>query len=86
MTHPREPASRRLPDPEGLVAEQIDFYRYEAAAYAAWLEELHGRRFHVVKAVWESAALEARLAGLGWSARVERSERSIWGTVVARSA
>ena len=40
-----------------------------------------GRRFRIVKVLWEPAALEARLAELGWVGRFTRHDPFFWGVV-----
>ena len=44
-----------------------------------------GRRFRIVKVLWDPAALAERLAGLGWTASFTREDPFYWG-VVARSS
>ena len=40
-----------------------------------------GRRFRIVKVLWEPAALEARLAELGWVGHFTRHDPFYWGVV-----
>ena len=40
-----------------------------------------GRRFRIVKVLWEPAELEARLAELGWIGRFTRHDPFYWGVV-----
>ena len=40
-----------------------------------------GRRFRIVKVLWDHVALEARLATIGWRARLVRRDPFYWGTV-----
>jgi demethylmenaquinone methyltransferase/2-methoxy-6-polyprenyl-1,4-benzoquinol methylase len=40
-----------------------------------------GRRFRIVKVLWEPADLEARLAELGWAGRFARQDPFYWGVV-----
>ena len=40
-----------------------------------------GRRFRIVKVLWEPADLEARLAELGWAGRFARHDPFYWGVV-----
>ena len=40
-----------------------------------------GRRFRIVKVLWDPAELEARLAAIVWRARLVRADPFYWGTV-----
>ena len=40
-----------------------------------------GRRFRIVKVLWEPADLAARLEGAGWRATFEREDPFFWGVV-----
>jgi len=65
----------------------------DEAPHALWPEEWtgqdeivmrtleDGRRFRIVKVLWEPAALEARLDGIGWHASFEREDPFFWGVV-----
>lgn len=46
--------------------------------------ELAGRRYRVVRVLWEPRQLERQLATLGWSACVERGELTLWGRATRR--
>jgi demethylmenaquinone methyltransferase/2-methoxy-6-polyprenyl-1,4-benzoquinol methylase len=45
-----------------------------------------GRRFRIVKVLWDPAQLTARLAELGWEASFTRADPFFWGTVRRASA
>ena len=45
-----------------------------------------GRRFRIVKVLWDPPELAARLAGLGWQATFTREDPFFWGTVRRASA
>jgi demethylmenaquinone methyltransferase/2-methoxy-6-polyprenyl-1,4-benzoquinol methylase len=45
-----------------------------------------GRRFRIVKVLWDPDELARRLAALGWQAKLNRRDRFFWGTVQRRSA
>ena len=51
----------------------------EAGVVVRTLED--GRRFRIVKVLWDPAELEARLASIGWRARLVRADPFYWGTV-----
>ena len=45
-----------------------------------------GRRFRIIKVLWDPPELSARLAGLGWQATFTREDPFFWGTVRRASA
>ena len=45
-----------------------------------------GRRFRIIKVLWDPPELAARLAGLGWQATFTREDPFFWGTVRRASA
>jgi len=40
-----------------------------------------GRRFRIVKVLWDPAELAGALARLGWETRLTRGDPFYWGTV-----
>ncbi len=48
--------------------------------------QLNDRVYHVVKVAWRPAALESRLADLGWRAEFVEGVHSLWGSAVRRES
>ena len=44
----------------------------------------NGRRFRIVKVLWDPVELAGRLAELGWSAALRRHDPFYWGTLIRR--
>jgi demethylmenaquinone methyltransferase/2-methoxy-6-polyprenyl-1,4-benzoquinol methylase len=69
------------PRPAGAGRPGTDVYREEDDLdRAVSVRELAGRRYRVVKVAWEPAALEARLAALGWRASLRAGALAYWGS------
>jgi len=70
------------------------FFLFDEAPHGVWSEEAtgedgvvmrtldDGRRFRIVKVLWDADELTAALADLGWSARLTRRDPFLWGTIV----
>jgi len=69
-------------------------YVFDESPHGLWREEVagdepeivvrtlqDGRRFRIVKVLWDPADLTARLAPIGWTARLVRRDPFYWGTV-----
>jgi demethylmenaquinone methyltransferase/2-methoxy-6-polyprenyl-1,4-benzoquinol methylase len=70
-------------------------FLFDEAPHGVWQEEwagdpggdvvhrtlLDGRRFRIVKVLWDVPELTERLAELGWDARLVRRDPFYWGTV-----
>ena len=72
------------------------FFLFDEAPHGVWSEEAtgedgivmrtlnDGRRFRIVKVLWDAAELTAALAGLGWTAHLTRRDPFLWGTIARR--
>jgi demethylmenaquinone methyltransferase/2-methoxy-6-polyprenyl-1,4-benzoquinol methylase len=66
--------------PRGAGLPGTARYREEDdCARGVSVRELDGERYRVVKVAWEPAALEMRLAALGWRASVQTGALAYWG-------
>ena len=69
------------------------FFLFDEAPHGVWSEEAtaapevvmrtlnDGRRFRIVKILWDVDELTAVLRDLGWTARLTRRDPFIWGTI-----
>jgi SAM-dependent methyltransferase len=69
------------------------FFLFDEAPHGAWSEEAtatpevvmrtlnDGRRFRIVKILWDADELTAVLRDLGWTARLTRRDPFIWGMI-----
>jgi len=79
---------------DGMLAPGGRVFVFDESPHGLWREEAagpadevvvrtleDGRRFHIVKVLWDARDLEARLASIGWRARLVRRDPFYWGTV-----
>jgi trans-aconitate methyltransferase len=78
---------------EAMLAPDGRVFVLDEAAHGLWSEEqteedeivmrtlLDGRRFRIVKVLWDPDALARRLEGSGWRARFVREDPLFWGVV-----
>lgn len=75
-------AGSAYPARQAMEGGRMSGYR-EEDAFATGVSVRHlqdGRRYYVVKIVWEPSALERRLRLQGWQPAVARTTTAIWGT------
>ncbi len=78
---------------DAMLAPDGRVFVLDEAAHGLWSEEvtaqdevvmrtlLDGRRFRIVKVLWDPEALARRLEGSGWRARFVREDPLFWGVV-----
>ena len=80
---------------DGMLARNGVVFVIDESDHGLWGEEAaddasdvvtrtleDGRRFRIVKVLWDPGALTGRLAGLGWTASFTRRDPFFWGVVV----
>ena len=81
---------------DGMLAPGGRVFVFDEGPHGIWPEEAtaqdevvmrtleDGRRFRIVKVLWDPAVLAQRLEGSGWRARFVREDPFYWGVVTRR--
>jgi len=90
---PRERAAAFWAAVDGMLRRGGQVFAIDEAPHSLWSEEAggeqdvvwrtlqDGRRFRIVKVLWEPKDLRAMLEGLGWRAAITRHDPFWWATV-----
>jgi demethylmenaquinone methyltransferase/2-methoxy-6-polyprenyl-1,4-benzoquinol methylase len=93
---PRERAAAFWAAVDGMLRPGGQVFVFDEAPHGLWSEEAggeqdvvwrtlkDGRRFRIVKVLWEPNDLRAMLEGLGWRAVITRHDPFWWATVTRR--
>ena len=93
---PRERAAAFWAAVDGMLRSGGQVFVFDEAPHGLWSEEAggeqdvvwrtleDGRRFRIVKVLWEPEDLRAMLEGLGWRAAITRHDPFWWATVRRR--
>jgi SAM-dependent methyltransferase len=93
---PRERAAAFWAAIDGMLRPGGHVFLFDEAPHGLWSEEAggeqdvvwrtleDGRRFRIVKVLWEPDDLRAMLEGLGWHAAITRHDPFWWATVTRR--
>ena len=90
---PRERLAAFWTAVEGMLTPDGVAFVFDESTHGGWGEEANGtpevvmrtltdgRRFRIVKVLWDAGELTGRLAALGWRASITREDPFYWGTV-----
>ena len=93
---PRERLSAFWDAVDPMLRPRGRFFLFDEAPHGVWSEEAtgedgvvmrtlnDGRRFRIVKVLWDAEKLTAALADLGWTAHLTRRDPFLWGTIARR--
>ena len=90
---PRERFGAFWASVDAMLRPDGRFFLFDEAPHGVWSEEAtaapevvmrtldDGRRFRIVKILWDVDELTAVLRDVGWTARLTRRDPFIWGTI-----